>query len=250
MRDVAVIVPCKNYAQFLEEALDSLLAQSLRPTEVLIVDDSSIDASADVARAWLHDHGYPVGWQLLAASGAGVAAAVRQGIAASTSTYVARLDADDRVHPTFLARLVDALELDPAAAYAYPAMQLFGDAHGRYHVLPFDPARLVLEGNFVSACALMRRQCYDRTRGVVDLPAWEDWDLWLSFLDEGMVGTFVDEDLYFWRRHGQTRNKLSQVRRRMLRLRIWGRHPGLLVTHGRAGAIHLWRRARNPIGQQ
>jgi len=249
--EIAVVVPCRNAAPWVAEALDSLADQHLAPREVLVVDDGSTDGSADVVVEWTAAHPrLPFDVRVIRQGPLGVAAAVNRGVAETGMPLVVRVDADDRVDRRFLQMLAAALAENPAAGYAYPAMVMFGEATGRYHVRAFDAAALVFEGNFVCAGALMRRAVLLEVGGLADLPAWEDWDLWLRFLDAGYEGVLVDEELYAWRRHGVTRNRLGLAQRRALRLRIWWRHRRLVRRHLRRGVPLALQRSRHPVRQQ
>ena len=247
---VSVVVPCRNAAPYLSELLDSLAAQTFMPLEVIVVDDGSTDGSAGAVSQWAaQHHGFPL--QLLVQPAEGVASALRRGWATSRGGYLARADADDRVEPGWLHQLVAALDANPDASYSYPAMRRFGDVEGRYPTArQFSAPALVWQGNFVCCGTVMRRDDYLATEGVADLPAWEDWDLWLAFLELGKTGVFVDEELYLWRRHGETRNRLSRIRRRRLRLAIWRRHPRLLLRYAADAPRQLLSRSRRPVRDQ
>jgi glycosyltransferase involved in cell wall biosynthesis len=246
--DIAVIVPCHNAAPFLEQMLESLVAQELQPAIVVIVDDGSTDGSADVVARWSERGGLPI--RLVREAHHGVAAALRTAIAHCDQDLIARVDADDIVEPQWLGRLCAALDADPSAGYAYPAMTMFGESTGRYYVRDFDGASLLFEGNFVCCGSLMRRAAYEQCDGISDLPAWEDWDLWLQFLERGFEGSFVDSELYRWRRHGETRNRQSFLQRRLLRLRIWWRHRRLVVRYARQAPRMIRRRWKRPVTEQ
>jgi glycosyltransferase involved in cell wall biosynthesis len=247
--DIAIVVPCRNAAPWLPELFASIAAQTRAPAEVVIVDDGSTDDSRAIAEHWGSER-HPFRITVLHQSAEGLYRAVARGFESTTAAMMVRVDADDVLHPAFLASLAEALESAPGAGYSYSAVRMFGDASGRYHTRPFSAPHLVLEGNFVCAAALMRREAYDEAGGVADLPAWEDWDLWLSFLDAGYEGVFVDEELYFWRRHGQTRNQLNWIDRRRLRLQIMRRHPRLVRRYLVRGLPLLARRVVNPVRQQ
>ena len=102
----SVIIPAFNAARFLREAIDSVLAQSQPPYEVIVVDDGSTDATEAVVRR------FPAVRYIAQVHG-GIAAARNRGVSAATGTWVAFLDADDRWTPGKLETQRAALEADP-----------------------------------------------------------------------------------------------------------------------------------------
>src|SRR5262245_2313662 len=102
---VSVVIACFNHARFLAEAIESALAQTYSPIEIVVVDDGSEDDSALVARR------YPV--RLIQQSNQGLAAAGNAGVRVSRGTFVMRLDADDRLQPTYVEETLQPLLDDP-----------------------------------------------------------------------------------------------------------------------------------------
>ena len=86
---VSVIIPCYNQAHFLDEAIESVLAQTYSNREIIVVDDGSTDNTATVARC--HS---PVGY--IYQENAGPSAARNTGVKESRGEYLVFLDADDR----------------------------------------------------------------------------------------------------------------------------------------------------------
>ena len=101
MPDVSVLVAVHNGARFLAEALESARTQTLRPFELIVVDDGSTDRSAEIART--------LGATVIRQKNAGTAAAVNTARDAASGELLAILDSDDRWPPDKLARQVDAL---------------------------------------------------------------------------------------------------------------------------------------------
>jgi len=95
---ISCIVPAYNGARYLGEALDSILAQTYRPIEVIVADDGSTDETAQLAASY----GPPV--RLVTHPTAGPAATRNLGLRTATGSFVAFLDADDIWHPEKLAR--------------------------------------------------------------------------------------------------------------------------------------------------
>ena len=106
-RSISVVIPTYNRAGLLRRAVDSALAQTVAPLEILIVDDGSTDDTAAVCRAW----GAPV--RYLAIPNGGVAKARNVGIAEARGDWVALLDSDDEWEPNKLE--VQCAALDAAA---------------------------------------------------------------------------------------------------------------------------------------
>lgn len=104
---VAVVIPLYNGAAFIAETLTSVHSQTVRPREVIVVDDGSDDAGPEIVRQ------HPVGARLLRQSHLGVAVARNRGLAETRCDWVAFLDQDDLWHPTRLERLLSWLEQHP-----------------------------------------------------------------------------------------------------------------------------------------
>jgi glycosyltransferase involved in cell wall biosynthesis len=109
---VSVIIPCYNQARYLRQAIESTLAQSYSPLEVIIVDDGSTDETSQVATSFPNI-------TLLQQSNAGLAAARNAGLRKSKGDYVLFLDSDDRLLPNALAAHTKTLSEHQEAAFVY-----------------------------------------------------------------------------------------------------------------------------------
>jgi glycosyltransferase involved in cell wall biosynthesis len=154
---VSCIVPVYNGERFLGEALDSILAQSYEPLEVLVVDDGSTDGTPEVAASYGDRICY------MEQSNAGPAAARNRGVEASRGEFLAFLDADDLWVPDKTAKQVQTLrdrpELDFCVGHIknffMPERQTEAEEHSDhpYHQLRpgFSPcALLVTRSTFAS----------------------------------------------------------------------------------------------------
>jgi glycosyltransferase involved in cell wall biosynthesis len=113
MADLSVVVPNYNHAGLLPRALDALLAQGVRPREILVVDDASTDDSRRVIEGYArrHDLVRPV-W---ADRNAGVEATLNRGAALAAGRFVYLTAADDYVLPGFFEKTLEVLGRHPAA---------------------------------------------------------------------------------------------------------------------------------------
>jgi glycosyltransferase involved in cell wall biosynthesis len=104
---VSVVIPVYNGARYVGEAIESVLSQTAPPTEVLVVDDGSVDESAAVVRSFLPKVAYHLQENM------GAAAARNTGIALTTGRFIAFLDADDRWHSAKLEQQLRTFEQRP-----------------------------------------------------------------------------------------------------------------------------------------
>ncbi len=108
---VSVLIPAYNEASRIATTLESVLAQTHPPHEVIVVDDGSTDATADVASA------FPV--RVLRKANGGISSARNLGLREAHGTWVAFLDADDRWSPTRLEWLARAAALDTEIGFGF-----------------------------------------------------------------------------------------------------------------------------------
>jgi Glycosyltransferases involved in cell wall biogenesis len=117
---VSVVIPCYNHANFLGEAIESVLAQTYSHFEIIVVDDGSTDNTAEIAAA------YRVA-QCLRQSNQGLSAARNAGIRNSNGKYLVLLDADDRLLPNALQSGIDAFDRQPECGFVSGHVQNVAD---------------------------------------------------------------------------------------------------------------------------
>jgi len=177
---VSVVIPCYNQASFLREAIESVLAQTYRNFEIIVVDDGSIDDTAEVAAH------YPE-VRCVRQHNQGLAAARNSGILESSGPYLAFLDADDRLTPTALQSGVNCLHAHPECAFVsghYRYINKDGSLLNEYRpeAVTKDRYLALLQGNYIGmhATVLYRRSALESTGGFDrSLRACEDYDLYL-----------------------------------------------------------------------
>ncbi len=116
---VTCVVPCFNGERYLEECLDSVLAQTHRPSDILVVDDGSTDGSGAIARR------YGDAIRYHRQENRGPAAACNRGIALARGEFVAFLEQDDVWLPDKTARQLAVFAATPALQYCVGHVQNF-----------------------------------------------------------------------------------------------------------------------------
>lgn len=117
---VSVIVPVRNGARFVAEALQSVIAQDWHPREILVVDAGSTDGSREIVRQYA-----PAGVSLIDQEDRGIAAAWNQGIAAARGDFLAFLSSDDRWLPGKLRHQLQIMLDAPELGYTITHFQYF-----------------------------------------------------------------------------------------------------------------------------
>lgn len=202
-RTVAVIVPLFNYSGYIEETLNSVAAQTCRDLAVIVVDDCSTDASAQVVENWMRanrDCGIGLGlWRN--ASNSRLAVTRNTGIGLSSSEYCFFLDADNTLYPRCIEKHLGALAARPDAAAAYGLIEVFGGRAGIMGAGVFDRAALS-HGNFIDAMAMVRRSVLLDLGGFEHIEhGWEDYDFWLRLCEAGLLAIHIPEILSRYREH-------------------------------------------------
>ena len=178
---VSIIIPNYNHAQYVGDAIWSVLTQEYRNFEIIVVDDGSTDNSREV----ITQFGDKV--QYIHQKNAGLSAARNTGIKASKGVLIGVLDADDMYESIFLSTLVVTLQENPDADGVYCGYQFVDHKNNllpQIEARPVDHDKLydaLLDGNFfVPESIFLRRYVYDNV-GLFDetLRACEDWDVWL-----------------------------------------------------------------------
>ncbi len=184
---VSVIIPVYNHAKQAEACLKSLSQQTHRELEVILVDDASKDQAVQKLQA--HQDWYPYTFLRLPTN-QGAPTARNQGFALSRGEFLLFLDADIILQPNAIEVMVENLSDHPEAAYAYPSF-IFGwkTFQGR----AFD-ADALKQTNFIHTSALIRREAFPGFDP--SLTKFQDWDLWLTMLEKGNRGVWIDQVLF------------------------------------------------------
>ena len=151
---VAVVIPCFNHKRFLAGAIESALAQTVAPSEIIVVDDGSDEDLSSVT------HSYPQ-VKLVRQDNRGLAGARNRGLKEATSDKIVFLDADDRLSPDAIGTGLDCFSQSPDAAFVYGAHNIVtGDTATRTY-FPVASHRDFVRCNWVGMIAAVM---FDRAR--------------------------------------------------------------------------------------
>lgn len=200
---VSVVIPTYNYAHFVSQAIQSVLDQTFRDFEIIVVDDGSTDDTFQVVSPF----GDPV--RYIRQANRGPNAARNTGIRTSTGKYVALLDADDLWLPHKLESQIPLIEADPEVGLVYASMYLFDSETGA--IVDWHPPSRCRQGHVLrqlymdqfvpSPTPLIRRKVFDEV-GYFDesVVSPDDWEMWLRIAARYKFA-FVREPLAMYRVH-------------------------------------------------
>jgi glycosyltransferase involved in cell wall biosynthesis len=207
---VTVLMPVYNGGAFLRPAVDSVLAQTFRDFELLIIDDGSTDGSLKTIEAerdsrirLVHNP-----------ENLGLITTLNRGIELVTGTYLARMDADDLCEPRRFERQVEYLDTHPEVGVC-STWATFIDAAGRETGILQTPTGRLLERQFWRPSPLIHPAVMARTtllrehRYATEFADAEDYELWLRIHARTRFHN-LSEPLLRLRRHGKN---VSMVRR-------------------------------------
>jgi glycosyltransferase involved in cell wall biosynthesis len=264
---VSVLTPMYDSAAFVGETIESALAQTYRPLELVLVDDCSTDGTVELVERYVRDH--PEIRLIRATERAGPCRRRNDAVDHAGGELLAWLDADDLWHPRKLELQVAALNADPGAGFAYSD---FEEIDGAGRTLPSRwPHRLesgdLLAALFVDGCficsssVVIRRDAMARRRLrflEADFSFGDDYYLWLA-LSLDWRAACVREPLVRYRRHAgnesRRRTGVNFDGRRLALLRAFLQEfpearERLGLSRRRAFAHHSVRAARFDLGQR
>jgi glycosyltransferase involved in cell wall biosynthesis len=214
---ISVVIPTHLRANLLREAIDSVLAQSFKPCEILVIDDANDEATRMVVEmANSKNDGIAV-HHVINGDNAGACGSRNLGAECAVGDMLAFLDDDDLWYPTFLEQTVDALT-DSGAEFAMSG--LFRHEYGQ------TPAYRVMASGLTSADALnrpgsmtgsnllIRRDVFIAIGGFdMQVAVFNDWDLFIRLVDADYRYAVCPAGLAEWRFHPGERIATPSLRR-------------------------------------
>ena len=212
---VFVAVPVYNHAAYIEKCLRSIIEQTYRPIKLLVIDDGSKDATAEVVARVLKD--CPFDSELISRENRGLCATLNQAVSLGTGKYFAYVGSDDYWLPTFLESRVDMMEKRPEAVLGYGHAFLIDEkdevfdstanytsSWGNY---PDGNARQMLLSGIspISSTIFYRRSALEKVSWN-ESSRLEDYELYLQMAQLGDFA-FDPQILSVWREHGHNTSK-------------------------------------------
>lgn len=194
---VSVIIPCYNYAAYVEEAIQSAINQTYKNIELIVINDGSTDNSDEIITKLQKKYNFIYHKQ----KNQGIVATRNKGISLAKGEYLVQLDADDWLDKTYIEetlRLAQKKSLD----IVYTQAKVFGRVNFITNAPEFNIEYLKHEG-YIHASALLKKKALTGHKYDVYLSdkGNEDWDLFLDMCLDGAKAGLVNKPLLNYRKH-------------------------------------------------
>jgi hypothetical protein len=244
MHTVSVAIPCYNQAHYLRQSIESALNQTHRPTDVIVVDDGSVDDTAAVAAAYERV-------RCVRQDNRGISAARNAGLAVARGEFVIFLDADDRLLPWAATRGMASLQAHRSAALAVGLERHIDTNGARLPMRRRPPLHGDAYASLIRRCWIMPPGAVVFRRSILEaiggfdprLPCAEDYDVFLKLARRWPIVDHYTEVVEYRQYPGT----LSQRADRMLlqTMRVLAPHrPGRHSTPAHRAA---WRARDNVV---
>lgn len=233
MKLVSVVIPCYNQGLYIEECIESVINQTYKNIEIIIVNDGStdshtIDTLNKIKRV------YP-SIKIISINNLGLSGARNEGIKNSKGYYILPLDGDDKIDITYVERCINIFNENKDVDIVYSIAEFFGTKKGIFGLRDFS-IKSMLQNNCVYCTAMYRRLDYDKTPGYsMDMKyGLEDWDFWLYMIENNKKFYRINKVLFYYRRKDTSMiNKLIQEKEKnyMMRQLIYNKHKKLYDSY-------------------
>lgn len=243
---ISVIVPCYNHAHYLPDAVESIVNQTYKHWECIIVNDGSSDNTAEVAKRLIAEYPDRNIRFIDKPNNTGLADTRNAGIETATSEWILPLDSDDMFERTFMQNAVDIIQQNKRVDIIFTNMQKFGAEHGEWIPSEYSRQKVMFEDTMPYA-SLYRKELwqkvggYDKLVGTIRQP--EDWNFWISCSKHDPVVRRIAEKLFLYRvDHRSMYHKMIKPNREVSWALLATCHPDLYPPQA---LVDAWRLIAN-----
>lgn len=229
---ISVIMPVYNAEKYLIESINSVLAQTFKDFELIVVYDDSEDNSLSILNSIsLNDKRIRV----IYGENKGLANALNKGIASSKCKYIARMDSDDIALPERLKKQIDYLETNSEVDVLASGLEVFGEItekekenYNQLFNVELNSKNLI--ENFLETCPIPHPSVMFKKDVILKLNGYnetylcaEDYDLWLRALSKGYRIEKLSEKLIKYRIHKKSKSSFEYGENKMMKYVISAR---------------------------
>jgi len=209
---VSIVIPCFNHWQYLQDAVDSALAQTYTDLEIIVVDDGSSQPPEHSLLEFLKEKNIA----LLQTQKGGPSSARNHGIDRATGQLILPLDADDKIAPTYVEEALKIFQEQSDAGIVYCDAQYFGKRNEKWELPPYNFPDILLD-NFIFSAAFFRKDDWKNVGGYnLNMTyGWEDHDFWLSIIELKRTVVRIPETLFYYRQENDSRTSRFDAQQKL-----------------------------------
>jgi len=228
---VSVLMPAYNQAEYIKEALDSLLKQTYRNWEVAVVDDGSPDNVREIVEGYsrkdsrirfYHTDNY------------GLSHARNYAASKTSGELIIPLDADDIFHQDYIKECVKVFLQNPETSVVYGQWEFFG-ASNKTPALNWKGYISLLVSNAIYCSGMYRRAAFEQAGGYDEkIPyGYEDWEMWIRMLNSDSIVIQIPRPLFRYRIKKQSMSTIcnKEEHLKLTREYIFNRHRDKYLSY-------------------
>jgi glycosyltransferase involved in cell wall biosynthesis len=203
---VSIIIPVFNDEKHISETIDSVINQSYKDWECIIVNDGSHDKSFEIIYKKIEND---TRFQLFNKENTGVSDTRNFAISKAKGAFILPLDSDDLIGENYLLEAVKIFSKHPNTTLVYCKAMIFGDKKSMYKLPEYKYEDLIVS-NSIFASAIYKKSDFLKTNGYdVNLVyGLEDWEFWIQLLDKNSIVYKINDFHFYYRIRSNSRNTL------------------------------------------
>ena len=194
---VSVVIPCYNQAQYLTETVESVIAQTYKNIEIIIINDGSSDNTEDIALSLKNKFNSKI--KYIYQENRGVSTARNVAIDSAKGIYILPLDADDTIDKNMVLECVNTIN-NSKFDIIYCHIQCFGDDNRIVRKNPFSENNILYE-NPIGISSLYSKDVWEAIGGYKSnmSEGYEDWEFWITAYEKGFKFELLNKILMNYR---------------------------------------------------
>lgn len=217
---VSVIIPCYNYGNLLPKAVNSVLKQTYKEVEIIVINDGSTDNTEEVARKYISKY---KNISYHKQKNAGIVKTRNKGVSLAKGSYLMQLDADDWLDDTYIEKAVGVAEIDEVDI-VYSDLAVFG-RENKFINFPEHNIEILKYQNYIHASALVKGDVFSSIKydEALEKLGYEDWDLFLGACLSGKKAKKMTGPVLHYKKHNEARSRsdINSSYKRALNARIY-----------------------------
>jgi glycosyltransferase involved in cell wall biosynthesis len=232
---ISVVIPCYNQSSFLARSVSSVVSQSFKEYEIIIVNDGSTDNCVDVVKS-LQKRFNKEKIILIDQKNMGLSAARNAGIRVASSEWILPLDADDYIKPKML-ELCYKKAKDKDADVVYTDVYLMRE--GLNHKMKLEMDLILFKRNCLVCTSLFKKSMWEEVGGYHEgmKNGYEDWDFWLSCIENDAVFEKQDGYLFVYDNTRESMSSSAYRNHESLLNTLKRNHPRMVPTEGKTLSV-------------